>query len=233
MAISPNNEKIEKYLDELADEYKTLLYKALVSRSKPLDDLSVSELLRLDNEIKKGLFEDYKRQQKSRRKLLNVGLVYMFIGAFTPILFLKSQRDFMDFIYNISFMLPAIIVIVGLCTSIYALASLTSGIYPKRNAERQEVNTEVLKYEVVAKWREVEGIVNDISLNANVNTPRSIIDFLVDNQFIDERESAILKDFLKMRNDIVHSTGKSYSKSEIKGIIDEVNKITDRLRKIM
>ena len=47
------NDKIEKYLDELADEYKVLLYNALVSRTKPLDDLSVSELLRLDNEIKK------------------------------------------------------------------------------------------------------------------------------------------------------------------------------------
>ena len=76
MNISPNNEKIEKYLDELADEYKILLYKALISRSKPLDDLSVSELLRLDNEIKKPLFEDYQRQQRRRRMLFILGLSY-------------------------------------------------------------------------------------------------------------------------------------------------------------
>ena len=28
MNITPNNEKIEKYLDELADEYKELLFNA-------------------------------------------------------------------------------------------------------------------------------------------------------------------------------------------------------------
>ena len=53
------NDKIEKYLDELSDEYKNLLYKALVARTKPLDDLSVSELLRIDSEIKKPLFLYY------------------------------------------------------------------------------------------------------------------------------------------------------------------------------
>ena len=68
MNISPNNDKIERYLDELSDEYKILLYKALISRTKSLDDLSVSELLRLDNEIKKPLFEDYQKN--------NVSVVY-------------------------------------------------------------------------------------------------------------------------------------------------------------
>ena len=73
MNILPKNDKIEKYLDELADEYKVLLYNALVSRTKPLDDLSVSELLRLDNEIK-PLFEDYQKKQHHQLFLIRINI---------------------------------------------------------------------------------------------------------------------------------------------------------------
>ena len=91
MNILPKNDKIEKYLDELADEYKVLLYNALVSRTKPLDDLSVSELLRLDNEIKKPLFEDYQKKQHRRQLFLIAGLIYMFTGVFLYFL----QKEFL------------------------------------------------------------------------------------------------------------------------------------------
>ena len=97
MNISPNNDKIEKYLDELADEYKVLLYKALISRTKSLDDLSVSELLRLDNEIKKPLFEDYQRKQRRRRTLLIAGLTYMVMGV---VLYLFTKIVFGDYQYS-------------------------------------------------------------------------------------------------------------------------------------
>lgn len=233
MNISPNNEKIEKYLDELASEYKMLLYKALVSRSKPLDDLSVSELLRLDNEIKKPLFEDYQRQQKRRRMLLVAGLTYMFMGVFCFFFFKIINGEYMYNRDTMVSLVSGIISIVGLFITLYACAFQTLGIYPKRSVKRYEEYSALLEYEVVAKWREMEGIVNDISLNANVKTPRSIIDFLLENHFIDEKEHTILKDFLKMRNNIVHSNGTSYSESDVKEIIDEVNKIIDRIKKIM
>ena len=42
MNISPHDEKIKMCLSELADEYKTLLLKALLERSESLNDLSVS-----------------------------------------------------------------------------------------------------------------------------------------------------------------------------------------------
>lgn len=233
MNISPNNEKIEKYLDELANEYKMLLYKALVSRSKPLDDLSVSELLRLDNEIKKPLFEDYQRQQKRRRMLLVAGLTYMFIGVFSFFFFKIINGEYMYNRDTMVSLVSGIISIVGLFITLYACAFQTLGMYQKTNIKRYEEYSALLEYEVVAKWREMEGIVNDISLNANVKTPRSIIDFLLENHFIDEKEHTILKDFLKMRNNIVHSNGTSYSESDVKEIIDKVNKIIDRIKKIM
>ncbi len=231
MNISPNNEKIEKYLDELAKEYKVLLYKALVSRSKPLDDLSVSELLRLDNEIKKPLFEDYQRQQRRRRMLFIVGLTYMLMGVFCFFL-LKIINGYNDF-ENTIFLISGVFTIIGLFATLFSLAFQTLGIYPKKSLKRSEEYTALLEYEVVAKWREIEGIVNDISLNANVKTPRSIICFLLENHFIDDNEYVILKDFLKIRNNIVHSTNNLYSESAIKEIIDKVDNIIDRIKKIM
>lgn len=80
------NDKIEKYLDELSDEYKNLLYKALVSRTKPLDDLSVIELLRIDSEIKKPLLTDYKNRQRRIYTLFCFGILYMILGVFMFIL---------------------------------------------------------------------------------------------------------------------------------------------------
>lgn len=233
MNISPNNEKIEKYLDELANEYKILLYKALVSRSKPLDDLSVSELLRLDNEIKKPLFEDYQRQQKRRRMLIVAGLTYMFMGVFIFFFFKIINGEYLYDRDTMISLASGVISIVGLFITLYACVFQTLGIYPKRNTKQDKEYAALLEYEVVAKWREIEGIVNDISLNANVNTSRSIIDFLLDNHFIDEKEHTTLKDFLKIRNNIVHSNGTSYPESDVKNIIDEVNKIIDRIKKIV
>lgn len=233
MNISHNNEKIEKYLDELANEYKELLYKALISRSKPFDDLSVSELLRLDNEIKRPLFEDYNRKQRRRRMLLSLGLTYMLIGL---LCFVVSKVVLGDFHYNRESMITlmsVIISIVGLIITIYSYASQTLNIFPQKYVNKREDTNHVYEYEVITTWRELEGIVNDISINANVKTPRSIIEYLSESQFIDENEYNILKDFLKMRNNVTHYSDNEYSSNEIKEMLEKVNKIIEKIKKIV
>lgn len=234
MNISPSNDKIAKYLDELADEYKVLLYKALVSRSKPLDDLSISELLRLDNETKKPLLEDYQRQQRKRRMLLTVGLTYMFLGFFIFVVFEITKSNFEYSIDNIISLMSIVIGFVGLLASILSFSlptlNLSSGKY---NSKQKEEFLAILEYEVVAKWRELEGLTNDLSINTNVKTPRSIISFLADNHFIDGEEYKLLKDFLRMRNSIVHSTNSEYSSEKIKKMMDEVDKVIAKITKIV
>lgn len=234
MNILPNNEKIEKYLDELADEYKTLLFKALVSRSKSVDDLSVSELLRLDNEIKKPLLEDYQKQQRRRRMLLTMGLTYMFLGFLTFIMFEIINGNFHYEMRNMGSLMSIIIGFVGLFTCILSFAMPTLSLSPNKHINGEKGQTmALLEYEVVTKWRELEGLVNDISINTNVKTPRSIIEFLADNHFVDENEYKLLKNFLKMRNDIVHSMGSEYSSDEINKLIDKIDKIIEKIKKIV
>lgn len=233
MNIPSNNDKIQKYLDELADEYKTLLYKALVSRSEPLDDLSISELLRLDNEIKKPLFNDYQRQQKRRRIFLTMGLTYIFAGFFCFFIFKALNGNFFGDINGMVTLFSVTLGIMGAFLCVYSFASQAIDILPKKHIEKQEENPVLLEYEVVMKWRELEGLVNDISIAENVKMPRSIIDFMVNDRLIDENECSTLKHFLKIRNDVVHFNNSRYSANEIKEVVDKVDKIIDRIRKIV
>ena len=234
MNITPNNEKIEKYLDELAAEYKELLFNALISRTKDLDNLSVSELLRLDNEIKKPLFENYQKQQRRRRMLQIAGLTYMLLGfmMFAVYELLDSQ-----FIYGTHDIIPLISVVIGFMGLIIIMFSFmvpTISQSSSKNIYRKESNNlSVLEYKVVTKWRELEGIVNDISINANVKTPRSIIEFLSENKFIDDDEYSSLKEFLKMRNSIVHSAEYKYSIEEIKTSVEKIDKVIDKIKKFI
>lgn len=233
MNISPNNDKIERYLDELADEYKVLLYKALISRTKSLDDLSISELLRLDNEVKKSLFEDYQRKQRRSRTLLIAGLTYMVMGVF---LYLLTKIIFGDYEYSIENMMSlmsGIISLVGFIIAVYSFVLQTLNIGTQRHKVQTETSSQILEYEIVTKWRELEGIVNDISINSQVKTPRSIIQFLTENQFINDEESNILKEFLKIRNNIVHYTNNSYTTTELKTMLDEIDKIINKIKKIL
>ena len=233
MNILPKNDKIEKYLDELADEYKVLLYNALVSRTKPLDDLSVSELLRLDNEIKKPLFEDYQKKQHRRQLFLIAGLIYMFTGVF---LYFLQKVIWSDFVYNIksiTYLISVIITFVGFVITIYYCFFQMFYNKNSRYKIKKEDATKILEYEIIAKWRELDGIVNDISMNLEVKTPRSIIQFLVDNRFIDDEEKDVLRRFLKVRNNIVHSMDNNYTEPELKVMLDDIDKIINKIKKIM
>ena len=179
MNITPNNEKIEKYLDELADEYKELLFNALISRTKDLDNLSVSELLRLDNEIKKPLFENYQRQQRRRKMLQIAGLTYMLLGGLIFVVYELLDSNFMYGTHDIISLISVVIGFMGLFISIFSFMLPTIYQSSSKNIDRTEKNNlSVLEYKVVTKWRELEGIVNDISINASVKTPRSVIEFL-------------------------------------------------------
>lgn len=234
MNITPNNEKIEKYLDELAIEYKELLFNALISRTKDPDNLSVSELLRLDNEIKKQLFENYQKQQRRRRILQIAGLTYMLFGFMIFSIYEVLDSKFIYGNYDIIHFISVVIGFMGLIISMFSFMFPTISQSSSKNIYRKESNNlSVLEYKVVTKWRELEGIVNDISINESVKTPRSIIEFLLENKFIADDEYSILKEFLKMRNSIVHSAKYKYSIEEIKTAIEKIDKIIDKLKKII
>ena len=232
MNISPNNEKIQKYLDELSEEYKELLFKALLERSKSIDDISITELLRLDNETKKPLHIDYQRQQRRRRLFITAGLTYILAGFFMYLFYSIIESDFST--NRIIPLISLVISLVGVCVVAFSfiLPTTKMGTYRLSDGSKNETK-KLLSYGVITQWRELEGIVNDLAENNNVSTPRSIIEYLLSNSLIDKEESDILREFLKLRNSIVHSTEVKYSTDEIKEASNKVSKIIEKLKKIL
>lgn len=234
MNISPNNEKIQKYLDELSEEYKELLFRALLERSKSIDDISISELLRLDNEIKKPLIENYQRQQKRRKMFFVYGLMYMFFGIIMLIMYYTIKSDIFHGTDGIVLLVSIVVSVVGLFISAFSFVMpLSKAHATKQKFSTQTETTKLLSFEVITKWRELEGIVSDLAENNSIPTPRSIIEYLSSNNFIDKEESIVLKEFLKMRNNIVHSSNVDISADDMKSAINEVDQIISKLKKIL
>ena len=234
MNITPNNDKIEKYLDELSEEYKELLFNALISRSKSLDDISVSELLRLDNEIKKPLLSDYQRQQKRRKLFITAGVTYIILGVCMFFFYAIMRSDFILSTDRIIPLMALTISLVGLCVTAFSfvLPSTKSDAYRSLEHSKNDIS-KLVAYSVITQWRELEGIVNDLAESNNVSTPRSIIEYLLSNSLIDKEESDILKDFLKLRNSIVHSSDVKYSTEDIKKASNKIAQIIEKLKKIL
>ena len=225
------DEKIERYLNELSDEYKKLLFKALISQSESMENLSVSDLLRLDAEIKKPLMEDYKRIQKRRNNLFSVGFIYVFIGI---IMVIFPKIFFMANSFNIIDVFTLFSIIISFMGVYAILRSFMSPIKsPKYISNKKFEAKPVLEYELINTWRELEGKVNDIIEGNTIKSPRSIIGFLSENDFIDINESKVLQELLRMRNNIVHHSDVEYSEKELKEIIDNTNNILSKLNKIL
>lgn len=227
------NDKIEKYLDELSNEYKKLLYIELVARTNPLDDLSVSELLRMDSEIKKYLLADYKNKQRRDYILFRLGLLYIISGAFIFLLSKVFWKNNQNGIGDIFSLISCIIAFIGFIFVLYSFATQIFGVVTSKYNASSEECPKVLEYEIVRKWRELEGIVEDISLTSKVDTSKTVIQFLAESHFIDNNEVNILRKFLKMRNNIVYATDNNYTTEELKKMLGEINHIINKLEEII
>ena len=231
MEFTPKDEKIEKYLNELSEEYKELLFKALISQSNSVDDLSISELLRLDAEIKKPLHEDYARLQKRRKRLFTLGEIYIFMGFIMYVMFQIIISPGTLSLERITMLMSIIVILVG-CSAV-----LLSFISPMTNISSKEAlktnDLPMLQYEVINKWRIIEGKVNDINGSSKVQTTKSIIAFLSETGLINDKDVLLLKDFLRMRNNIVHNTKAEYSEKEIKDTLAKVDTIIKKTEKLL
>lgn len=234
MNTLPNNGKIEKYLNELSDEYKELLLNALLEQSHSIDEISICDLLRLDQEIKKPLIENYQRLQKKRKIFFVSGTFYVFLGIFIMITYYLINSDIFYSVDGVVQLVSIVIGTVGLFISVFSLIMPLHSIRSStRKSLSQDKTIKLLSFEVITKWRELEGVVNDLAENCAMPTSRSILEYLSNNNFIDKEEANILKDFLKIRNSVAHSIDINYSVEQVKMSIKKVSQIIEKLKKIL
>lgn len=227
-----NREKIEKYLDELSEEYKTLLFNALVEQSGSVEDLNISDLLRLDNDVKKRLRLDYTKYQKTQRVLFLAGISYIIFGA---CLYLGFEVRNLQYGREHLFSLLALLVgFMGLIFCILSFAFPTLAIpRSRKNAKTNNQAKPILEYKIITKWRDVEGLANDLAIDQETKSPRSAITYLVESNLIDKQEQAVLRTLLKLRNEVVHSSNLSYSYDEVVRIIKDSDIILKKLKRVL
>jgi len=227
-----NQEKIEKYLDELSSEYRSLLFNALVEQSGSIEDLNVSDLLRLDNDVKKHLRFEYKKYEKKRRVLFAGGLGYMLCAVFMFLCFEITKFEYgSDYVLSL---LSLIIGFMGLIICVFSFALPTSVMARKgKQSNASEERMALAKYDVIATWRDLEGLVSDLALDKDINTPRSAIAYLSDSNLIDQQEHIALRTLLKLRNEITHSSEFSYTYDEVRKTINDANAVLTKLMKVL
>ena len=116
-----SNEKLKLIVDELGEEYKDMLIAKTLSNLDELDidEISPSELIRLDVEIKKRLNID--KAESKRNRILSlislVGVLYAMLGLFLMI-FKELDRYMIE---NPANMIAILCIFIGLLTSIMAI----------------------------------------------------------------------------------------------------------------
>lgn len=225
-----DDDKIEQYINELGEEYKDLLFEALLKKSDILSDLSVSELLRIDNDVKKYL----QRQDDNRknRKFLLLGTIYIFTGIF---MYLFSEIFFK--FYNLRFLSPielaqimsVIVCLVGFIACFYSFIRETKRNKLHEESSQKKENIKLLEYEIISTWRELEGISNDIALKSDVVVNMSVIQLLSSENLISTDERIFLTRFLKLRNSVVHEERIALSAKEIRDEINEANRLIEKI----
>lgn len=232
-----NNTRIDQYLAVLSDEYKDLLFNALLEQSPSVDELSVSELLRLDSEVKKPLLPAYRRYQRRRKKLLFIGLLYILIGLFSFVFYLLYKQVVISSLDKDSIisLVSSAIALLGLAISFssFAFPLITKKEISKSGAKRATESSAMIEYEIISKWRDIEGLASDFSMTANVMTPSSAITFLRQNGMIDVSEQETLKKLLRLRNEVVHTKKDSISFDEAENLLKETDKIINKLKMVL
>lgn len=229
------DEKVKKYVDELGEEYKTLLFEQLIANSNKLEELSVSKLIRLDEEVKHYLRT--KNINKRKNKYYFLGGLYVFMGIFIYLLMnIINTFNEVKFIstYELIQLMSMIVSIIGVC--IFILSFLLDNRSKKFYSHTLDdyYKRKILEYEVISKWRELEGLYYDISQDQDATKgPMSMIKFLLKDGLISDEDMNVLKSLLQKRNIIVHENKIKLPVDELNKDLEDTNKIIDKIQNII
>lgn len=230
------NEKMDRILNELGDEYKDLLYKKLIENNKGYEDLRVADLLRLDAKIKEQLTVKKDMDDRKRKMIMTLGFTYTIFGIAIVMYFEVGTLNFKP--TDIITLVGAVISIVGVLGMMVGLLSPNLDIFkPSRKSigYKNIKNSGFIEYEIVNLWRDVESIASELSTNIGKGNlkPGETIKMLRAEKFITEEETNILKNLFSIRNSIVHH-GPNQVELKIKEqALIESSKIVKKLMEII
>ena len=230
-----DDEKIKRYIDELGEEYKVILFEQLVANSNTLEELSVSKLIRIDEDVKHYLRT--KNINKRKNKYYFLGGLYVFMGVFVY-LFISIIDTFNDVkilsSYDLIKLMSMVVSMIGVWIFIIAFFSDNRNKKLNRHTLDDDYKRKILEYEAISKWRELEGLYYDISQDKGGNRgSMSVIKFLSEDGLISEEEMNVLKRLLQKRNIIVHDNKTNLSMDELSRDLEDTNVIIDKIKNII
>jgi uncharacterized protein YutE (UPF0331/DUF86 family) len=227
------DEKINKYLIELADEYRELLYKRLIENNKGFDELSISELLRLDNEIKKPLIERRNSRINILYRVMFMGILYIIIGFFW---FLYVNMD-MAIRLDSRELAPLLIMFMGVTISLLSFFVYKIRLNKNRGTRTKNFNLEkdisFVEHKIITMWRDIDGIASDLTSDNTEIQDYTPIDKLKSDELINGEEINSLKELLSLRNKIMHERNEPIDFSNSFDVIEKCNGILNKLKKIL
>ncbi|MGF2030346.1 hypothetical protein ACQUFH_12695 [Lactococcus lactis] len=226
-----SNEKLEYILDELGEEYKSLLVEKSLDKNGnvDVDNINLSDLIELDIETKKPL--KISKLEKTRKRMFSlsalIGIIYVMIGGL--MLILRPYRTNINnrLITEFSF----IVIFMGMLVfllSVYASVFLDL----KR---RRSSNKDISPYALFNNWKEIEALITQLTPDEYHKGPRTMVEYLSRNRMISSEDKKQILELLQIRNKIVHSSEDNLkmSKVELQKKIKMANKLIDNLSKLI
>lgn len=211
------DKKLKLVIDELGEEYKDLLIEKLLNdyQVTDIDTLSVSELLKLDVNIKERLIQNRQFEKKNRRYyvMTSIGILYSLFGVFI-LFFQKFQYDFTNEPFNV---IAITLIILGLFISMFSI--IVRNLPPIQRKYSISKDKPRFDFMVISLWKELERLMIQIAPYNNMTSSTNLINFLVENNFISASDEYTIKSLLKLRNQAVHSNLATISISDEETIL--------------
>lgn len=192
------NNKIFDYLDDAAEEYKKLLLKKLIEDSRDIGDISVNNLVTLDEKIKVPL-RNRLENRYSRFQLL--GLLYVNIGLMLLLFSFIYNSDYLYSRDHIILIMSIVLIFLGVYIYLFTLLFKNLKLRRRYNLEKSNVSLDSL---IISQYRRLEYILKEYIPNALEKSIQIALKELKGKNIITEEELILLRDFIGLRNQFVH-----------------------------
>lgn len=228
MKYNISNEKLKLIIDELGEEYKDMLVTKTLSNSNEVDvdEIVLSELIKIDIEVKKRLNGDKAEYRRNRTLTLVslVGLMYAMIGVIM-MMFDEIDKYMFESTTN---MIAILCTVIGLFIS---MMSIFMKSFPSR-LHGNSTNNSLSHYEILNKWKEIEAMIIQLTPEEKQSTLKKMMDYLEEIKILNAEDRLNINLLLNYRNRLVHS---SYEKGELsskesKELIKKADEIIQKLK---
>ena len=101
-------------------------------------------------------------------------------------------------------MISLILIMMGLIISIYGM--LLKKLIINRKPYTSIRNNTNNSYEYISLWKELEGLMIQVSPDNVPSSPSKLIQYLSESNFISSKDEDAIRNLLKLRNEAIHST---------------------------